>query len=100
MISPDDIAQIEQWASASYPDRGDGARVAVRARGLQVNVTEELPQAAGLRTRSIVRLRYRRDTGTWQVQRLFGGGRWLEKRPASGPLRTVLDAIDLERFPR
>lgn len=100
MISPDDIAQIEEWASASYPDRGDGARVAVHARGLQVNVTEELPQAAGLRTRSIVRLRYIRDARTWQVQRLFGGGRWLDRRPASGPLRTVLDAIDLERFPR
>lgn len=99
MLRPQDVAHIEQWAVSAYPDRGAGASVVVRARGTQVNVIEESPHPGGVRSRSIVRLRYLPDRDLWRVHRLLGGGRWLERRPEDGPLADVLAAIDLERLP-
>jgi hypothetical protein len=99
VISAADIAWIEQWASSSFPDRGDGASVAVQARGVHVNVMEIRPMPGGDRSRSIVRLKYLADRDIWTVHRLFAGGRWLPTRPDDGPLKAVLAGVDLDRLP-
>jgi len=99
VIRAADIARIEQWAESSYPDRGDEAAVVVHARGAHVNVTEERQEAGGKRVRSIVRFRYVAGLDMWAVHRLYGGGRWLEQKPADGTLPELLAAIDLARLP-
>ena len=99
VISPADIARIEQWASSAYPDRGDGATVAVQTRGVHVNVLEVRQMPDGDRSRSIVRFKYLTDKDLWTVHRLFAGGRWLPTKPDDGPLRAVLAGVDLERLP-
>ncbi len=64
-----------------------------------MNVIEERPHPSGVRSRSIVRLRYLAESDRWRVHRLHGGGRWLERKPDDGPLAELLAAIDLERLP-
>lgn len=100
-ISPADIARVEAWATSSFPDRPDGARVVVQARGAHVNVEEQRPRrGGGVAARALVRFRFVEKTGTWLVHRAASGGRWIETEPLEGTLAEVLDGVDLRNLPR
>jgi len=101
MVSPADVAMIETWAAARYPNlrNGTGALV-VRPRGADVAVLEQWSERRLERSRHILKLRWVAKTGLWTLHWAMSGGRWLGRRPQDARLEVLLDSIELDRLPR
>jgi hypothetical protein len=100
MVSPSEVAMIETWAAARYPQlRGGSGHLVVRPRGADVVILERWSERRLEQSRHILKLRWVPKTGLWTLHWALGGGRWMERRPDDAPLEHLLDSIELDRLP-